>query len=88
MSEPSYIFGKTLTQHLDSLEVNDRYLELRIERFTQEFLTSEVTYDQLNYMLECIYSYLYQLDESQDLEFSLMNLQQCIFWLNNHENTY
>ena len=80
-NEVSYIFGKTLTKHLESLPTNERYLKNRIERFGQEFLQAESTFEDIDNILDHIYEYLYLCDESEEMNFTIMNLRQTIFWL-------
>jgi len=80
--EVSYIFGKTLTKHLQDMPTNQRYLELRIERFSEEFLNSDTTMDNIDDMLVAIYDYMNTIDEEYtELEHTLINLNQSIFWL-------
>jgi len=79
--EVSFIFGKTLTTHLASMPTNSRYLTLRIERFSEEFLNADVTFENVDTMLDAIYDYMYQCEESSELEHHLINLKQSIFWL-------
>lgn len=84
MSEVSYIFGKTLTQHLETLEANDRYLELRVNRFAEEFLNSNTDYDHVDMILSCVYDYLYTCEGAEEMYHTLINLRQSIFWLRLH----
>ena len=79
-----YLFGKDLTTHLASTPSNKRYLEMRIERFTEEFLNSEVTFDQLETVLSCVHDYLADCEDSPELGNTLINLRQSIFWLHEY----
>lgn len=82
MGKLLHIFGKELTEHINDTETCDRYLELRIARFSEEFLNSETTYEDTMELLECIQEYLEGLDDDSDYFLhSIHALQHAIWWL-------
>ena len=84
MDNVFHIYGKTLDDHLRKKETNARYLDNRIERFYQEFLSSDVTFEQIESVILCLDNYLGGCGRTAELEYCLMNLRQATFWLNIH----
>lgn len=82
-----YIFGKEFTEHLNELDTNERYMALRIERFSEEFLNSDATYEDIEDMLLVIDEYLCSLDDSFFLHASILSLKQSIYFLGEHYRT-
>lgn len=77
-----YIFGKDLTKHLETIETNERYLDLRITRFSEEFLASDkVTFEQIEILLKTLEDYLDCCLGAAELDYCLLNLRQSIYWL-------
>ena len=76
-----YLFGKELTKELESKETRERYMTLRIQRFREEFLNSDITFDDLDDILIAIEEYLELCSEHPYLYNSIYNLRQSIWWL-------
>ena len=77
-----YIFGKELTEHLETKESSQRYLEMRYHRFRDEFLScDDVEFYQIQMILDSIHEYLSHCMEAQELDHCLFNLKQSMFWL-------
>lgn len=76
-----YLFGKDLTDHIESTPTEKRYLALRIARFREEFLTNEATFDDIDDILHAVHDYMYQCEDCDELSNHLINLRQSIYWL-------
>lgn len=76
-----YLFGKELTKELEKTETRERYLRLRIERFTEEFLNQDVTFDDMEDILLAMEEYLENCLDHPYLYNTIYNLRQSIWWL-------
>ena len=66
-----------------NLPYGENYIQNRIDRFYQEFLGHEINPEDIDRILATIHDYLLECDngESQELYGSIVNLRQCIYWL-------
>ena len=76
-----YLFGKEFTKQLENTDIRERYLKIRIERFREEFLNSDVTFDDLDDMLIAIEEYLEDCSEHPYLYNAIYGLRESIWWL-------
>lgn len=65
------------------LNYSENYIENRVNRFYEEFLSDEQSHEHIEKILCTIHDYLLLCDdgESAELMHAIINLRQSIFWV-------
>jgi len=65
------------------LPYSENYIQNRVDRFYEEFLSHEQPIENLEQVLATIHDYLLLCDhgESSELSQSIINLRQSIYWI-------
>jgi len=70
------------------LPYSDNYMQNRVDRFYQEFLSSEQSHEHIEQILATIHDYLLLCDDGESIELtqSIINLRQSIYWVQTWTN--
>jgi len=66
-----------------TLPYSENYIENRINRFYEEFLSDEQSYEHLEKILAIVHDYLLLCNDGENTELynAIINLRQAIFWI-------